>query len=929
MSKKKFLAINVSIIAVLTAIFLVANIAMVVMFDFLTFLTSDMGLSFGTVEAEEAQAKAEKLVDKITAEGITLVRNEDDALPLGDSVQSVNLFGWASTALIVGGSGGSGGASGATVDIEKSLEDAGYDVNGEILAMYRDYQDAREMSYNEVEEAYHQYECTWDLPEPSINDRSLYTEEMLESAKAFSNVAILTLGRTSGEGIDLPEGYLSLTQEEKDLAKYLTENYAKVIVVLNSNAAMEIGYFEEIGVDAILYMPGPGKTGVSSLGKIISGEVNPSGHLVDTFAYDHKSAPNYYYANRQGTMTYEEYAFESAQTDKYFYVDYVEGIYVGYKWYETAAAEGYLDYDKTVQYPFGHGLSYTTFSKEVTDVRGDLNSDSIEIDVLVTNTGDVAGKEVVQIYATPEYYDGGIEKAYVDLVGFEKTGELAPNASETVTISVDPFEIASYDWNDANGDGKTGYVLEAGHYELKLMENSHDMIAVAAEYDLRDDIYIDEDPVTGEKIENLFDDAAGQEETEPVEYLSRADFAGTYPASKEDAEQGSNYGLVGRAASAAVKAAEDTSYEKDPDAKPVTTGADNGLTVADITGTDYDDPFFADTWEQLLDQMTLEDMTSLLGTCMYGTPEIESIGLEAKTMSEGPQGVSAWIAGITGANYPCQTYIALTWNKDIASEQGAMFAEEARAVGVSAMMAPATNIHRTPYCGRNFEYYSEDGFLSGKMAANVTYGAREGGLIMFVKHFGLNDQETHRGEYFTSLFTWCNEQAMREVFLKPFELAVKEGKTLGIMSSFNRVGGTWTGASKALLTDLLRTEWGFRGTVITDLYMGAANNEWWMDAEQGVLAGQDLWLTLTIFGGNGQSFDTSDPTIQNAMRTATKHVLYTLTQSTISPAPASPDWFYHIALPIDIAVGVLIAAYAVFIVVKAKQKGKEEKAAKQ
>ncbi len=860
-----------------------------------------MGLDLDNPDAEAVREEATEFTKTITGEGITLLRNENGALPLGKG--NVNLFGWSSTALITGGSGGSGGSGGADVNIRDSLEGAGFAINEDLWNMYVAYQDGRQ-STKEGGPNDTTYTVNWGTPEPAIGDTNYYTAQLLEDAEAFSDIAIVVIGRSSGEGLDIPEGQLSLTQEERDLTAYLTQTYETVVAVINSNSVMELGYMEEAGVDAILFMPGTGASGAESLGKVLCGDINPSGHLVDTMAYDHKSAPNYYYANRQGTRVYsgmDVTAYNDANS--YYYVDYVEGIYVGYKYYETAAAEGYIDYDETVQYPFGHGLSYTTFTKEVTDVRGDLRSDSIEIDVLVTNTGSAAGKDVVQIYATPEYYEGGIEKAFVDLVGFEKTSLLQPEESVTVTVTVDPFEIASYDWNDANNDGRTGYILEHGPYELKLMENAHDLIDVAETYELDEDILIDEDPVTGAEIENLFDDVAGQEETEPVEYLSRADFAGTFPEA--------NTSLVGREASDAVKAAANTDVT-DTDIPAITTGANNGVTVEDVKLLDPTDPL----WDELLDNLTVEEMVPFIVDARFTTPAIERIGLDGSVMIDGPQGLNGWMVGVSGTSYPVQEYVALTWNKDIANKQGELLAREARASNVSGLLAPAVNIHRTPYSGRNFEYYSEDGFLAGKMAAQVSYAAREEGVTVFVKHFALNDQEQFRGEYYTSLFTWSNEQAMREIYLKPFEIAVKEGRSTGIMSSFNRVGATWTGASRVLLTDLLRTEWGFKGSVVTDLYVGAMNNEWWMDIEQDIRAGNDMWLTAFVAG----EIDSSDPGNQYYMREAMRHIIYTISQSTVSPQTPEPDWFFHVALPIDIVVGVLILGYAGFIVWKAVKK---------
>ncbi len=368
---------------------------------------------------------------------------------------------------------------------------------------------------------------------------------------------------------------------------------------------------------------------------------------------------------------------------------------------------------------------------------------------------------------------------------------------------------------------------------------------------------------------------------------------------------------------------ESLSYVNNEDAEPVTTGADNGLTLDDVTGLDYDDPL----WDDLLDQMTLEELETIALGDMYKIAGAESIGVAESAMAEGPQGVSSWITGTSGANYQVQMYLALTWNKEIAHEQGTMFGREARALAITSLCAPAVNIHRTPYSGRNFEYFSEDGYLAGMIAANEVYGAREEGIIMIVKHFALNDQESNRGEYYTSLFTWSKEQAIREVYVKPFELAVKVGKTTGIMTSFNRIGSTWTGASKALCTDLLRTEWGFRGLTLTDLYC-SPNNEWWMNPAQGFHAGQSTYLSFNLDLGflaitSDLSIDTSDASNQVAIRECAHQVLYTLSQCTISPADYDTTWF-TIAVIVDVIAGLAILAYAGFIVWKAVKKDKKK-----
>lgn len=885
-------------VAIFAVVYIVANIAVYVLFDDLTRVFEGTGFVIeNNEETADVQALGESIVQKITNEGIVLLRNENNVLPL--EAGNVNLFGWATVSHIRGGDGGSGGAtSDGIITIQQALTDAGFTVNEELLDMYANYSGTRGDVVDEDDAAYGGYGKTWGLPEPDINDASLYTEELKADAMTFSDTAIMTIGRGSGECVDIPDGYLALTQAEMDLLDYIRENYEKVIVVVNSNSVMEIGYLEEIGVDAILFMPGTGATGVSALGRILSGEVNPSARLADTVTYDHSQSPAYYHANRVGT-------FEYSDETEAKYVDYSEGIYVGYKYWETAAVEGFIDYDSTVQYPFGYGLSYTSFDQKVVSVDGDLRSDEITVNVEVTNTGSVAGKEVVQLYATAPYTEGGIEKAAVDLVGFSKTAELAPGESETVTITVDPYEIASYDYNDANGDGKTGYILEQGEYELRLMANSHDLIQVAETFTLSNDVYYDTDPDTGVEITNLFDTAAGADESEPVQYLSRANFAGTFPG--EATARTASDGVIEGLKNAAVK---------DENAQPITTGADNGITFDQLIGIDYND----DLWEQFLDQLTLDEMVELTKQGGFKTVAIDRLGVTATTATDGPQGVNAWWAflsgqTINGISYPSQVYLAQTWNVELVKEQAEAIAKECAAYNLSGLYAPAVNIHRTPESGRNFEYYSEDGYLSGKLAAAFCYSARENGIMTYVKHFALNDQESWRGERFTGLFTFCNEQAMREIYLKPFELAVKEGKTTALMSSFNRIGYTWAGGTKALCTDLLRGEWGFNGLVLTDMY--SVGNDF-QAYEQGMIAGNDMWLTF--FGSDEVlSCDTSDATVQNALRSSAHDILYAVAQCEVSPAEVEPNWWYHVGMPVDIVCGVLLVGCIIWVIRKNKK----------
>lgn len=900
-TKKMSLASRI-IAVIMIVVFIIANIAIYILFDDLTRVFEGTGFVISdSVESANAQQQGEAVAKQIVEEGIVLLRNENDVLPLTDK-GNVNLFGWATVSHICGGSGGSGGAtSDGIITIPQAMEDAGFSVNQELVDMYNSFEGTRGDIPDADDAKYGGYGLTWGLPEPDINTD--YTDEIKESAKAFSDTAVVTIARGSGECIDIPEGYLSLTQKEKDLLQYVRDNYEKVIVVVNSNSVMELGYLEDINVDAVLFMPGTGAQGAEALGEILCGDVNPSGHLVDTMPYNHKESPSYYHANRPGSFAYSD-------EDDAKYVDYVEGIYVGYKYWETAAEEGYIDFDSSVQYPYGYGLSYTDFEQKVVSVDGNLNSDEIEVEVEITNTGDRAGKEVVQLYASAPYTKGGIEKASVDLVGFVKTGEIQPGEKETVAITVDPYEMASYDYNDANSDGKTGYILEKGTYELKLMKDSHNEIAVAETFELSSDITFDKDPVTGTEITNLFDEVSSQDETEPVTYLSRSDFAGTFPTTEPEA----------RKASDKVKEALKNGYTDDENAETITTGADNGISFEELAGLDYDDK----KWDEFLDQLTLDEMVELTKQGGFKTIAIDRLGVGATTETDGPQGVNAWWAFLTGdtingVSYPSEMYLGQTWNVDLVKAQAEALAQECVAYNLSGMYAPAVNIHRTPYSGRNFEYYSEDGYQAGKLAAAFCYTMRENGILTYVKHFALNDQESWRGERFTGIFTFCTEQAMREIYLKPFEIAVKEGKTTAIMSSFNRVGYKWSGADEALCTELLRNEWGFRGMVLTDMY--SLGNKF-QSYEGGLRAGNDIWLTF--FGSDEElKCDTSNPTTQQALRKSSHDILYAISECAVSPAEIQADWWYHIGLPIDIVYGLLIVLFIFWNIRKGKKENKE------
>ena len=802
----------------------------------------------------EATEQSLAMAEELEAEGIVLLRNENDALPL-EAGAKVNLFGYGSIDPIYGGTGSGTTDTSTSVNIVDGLKNAGLDVNDELVGFYETSGVSRP-----VQIGYGGSDFT-----PVEVPASQYPDELLTSARDFSDIAIVVISRIGGEGGDIPQDlyaegfsatddgrhYLELTQDEEDLLALVKgQDFERIIVLVNSCNAMELGFVED--VDAALWVGTPGGVGFNSVGRVLTGEVNPSGRLVDTYAYDLTSSAAYHNA---GDFTYGNL------TGRH-YVEFAEGIYVGYRYYETAAADGFIDYDETVQYPFGYGLSYTTFDQAIESF--DDADGTIDVQVKVTNTGDVAGKDVAQVYFTAPYTKGGIEKAHVVLAGFAKTKLLGPGESETLTITFSEEDMASF---DASGEGC--YVLEAGTYEIKLMANSHDLI------DSREHV-LDETVVYDESNPRESDEAAATVRFDDVEngqitdYVSRADWAGTVPTSRVD----------GKAASQAVVDAftAKTPYEVD-DSDPDITYADNGLTLADMAGLDKDDP----KWDLLLEQLSDEDMASLICTGGWGTPAIGSIGKLAYKDTDGPAGINDYITGIMGVSFPSEVVIGSTWNTELVEEFGRVFAQEGLANGFTGLYAPGVNIHRTPFSGRNFEYFSEDGLLTGKLAVAEVKGAASQGVTMFVKHFALNDQDENRA----SISVWANEQSMRELYLRPFEIAVKEGHTMGIMSAYVHLGITWAGASHALLTDVLRSEWGYAGMVLSDACSYAVD---YMDANLAIRAGNDMMLNLAE-GGTIEPYgliqvstlETDNNTARNAMREACHNILYVLANSAAVP----------------------------------------------
>ena len=897
-------------------------LAVVVIVNLICFIPMSSMISLamgnGTI-TDETSEESTALVQEIAEEGIVLLKNEG-TLPLAAD-SNLNVFGWASTNPCYGGTG-SGALSDAypTVSLLQGLEDAGFNLNTELSDFYTAYRaDRPEVGM---------WAQDWTLPEPTADS---YTDEMMANAKEFSDTAMVVITRVGGEGADLPtdvskvtytdnsteykdfeagEHYLQLDRTERDMLDLVCSNFDNVIVVYNGANAMELGFINEYSqIKSAIWCPGTGQSGFEALGEIVAGTVNPSGKTSDTFVADLTATPTW---NNFGNFKYDnmdEYAYVSnnfftgaEETAIPSFVNYVDGIYVGYRFYETAAAEGLINYDDTVVYPFGYGLSYTTFTQEMGAISED--NGTISFDVTVTNTGDVAGKDVVEVYYNPPYTNGGIEKASANLIQFEKTEVLQPGDSQTITVSFDAEDMASYDTYGAGC-----YVLEAGDYQISINSDSHNVID-SQTYTVASTVTYDEsNPRSTDETAavNEFAYAEGD-----VTYLSRADGFANYaeataaPASMSMSDEAkatflnnSNYNP------------ED--YNNDSDDMP-TTGANNGVKLADLRGVDYDDA----QWDSLLDELTISDMDTMIAIGGYQTSAASSVGKIMTVDCDGPASINNNFTGVGSVGFPSAVMIASTWNKNLALKFGESIGKMADEMEVSGWYAPAMNTHRSAFAGRNFEYYSEDGVLSGYMATNAIIGAEEYGVYAYMKHFALNDQETNRTEM---LCTWANEQSIREIYLKPFEMSVKEGGAKAVMSSFNYIGTQWAGGTSALCNTVLRDEWGFRGFVLTD-YFGVYG---YMDSDMGIRGGTDCMLVAYDTETNHVT-DTTSATGVLAMRQACKNIMYTVVNSRAYDPENLTEGLMNWQI-MAIVIDVIFAALIIFLEVLAIKGFKKDQAA--
>lgn len=915
MKNKKLMAkIGFSCLCVICALLIVGNVLLFGVFgvDFISSALAGTGAGYGD---EESARLGASLVEKISEEGTVLLKNSNRTLPLNiEENNKVNVFGytaldnaWVFTGV---GSGSCKPDPEKRVGILKGLENAGFSYNTEIIEKYKTAIPTNDdwMSMNQ----------NGKILQP---DSSFYTSEMIANAKNFSNVAIVVLSRNSGENvgevpaqsvdylsgqIDTTRSYLDISKKEEDMLNIVKSNFENVIVILNTSNNMQCGFLTDDKIDAALYCGPTGLCGAEGVANLLAGrqkvldedgnetdsfeQVSPSGKLSDTYAYNYSLEP--VFANR----------FVRNKTATSGNIVYQEDIYFGYRWYETADAVGYFNglqngYDSAVIYPFGYGLSYTNFSwksRLITPAKNTkLTKDSkIEIEVTVKNEGDYAGKDVVELYYKAPYYEGGIEKSSICLGDFAKTATLQPGESQVVKLSISAYDMSSYDCYDKNSNDNYGYELDAGDYTIELKSDVHnlkDMTESSFTFNVEETLTFDKDPETNYSVINRFTDAdayagvaidgsnVGVNET----YLSRADFFGTF----KDRQSGlpTNTTKINKARIYATSA---NNQETMP-----TFGVDKGLyLIVNEDGSKASaeqlkalknlkfndkliDDLMSDTnsslWTDLVNQVTLTEAVSLVEKSGFGSEAMVSIGKIATLDFDGPSGFnestqkpaedkSSW------TSYPAECVIGCTWNEDLANELGRSVAYEASKSGITGWYAPGVNLHRSNYNGRNYEYYSEDPIISGKLASATIIGAKSGGLYCYLKHFALSEE----GDNAKGVDTWITEQNFRELYLKPFEIAVKAGAN-AIMTAFNRIGPVWAGANYDLLTEVLRKEWGFVGSVVTDWSSGDEI----MNTPRGVLAGNDMWLNP--MARNYAPLNQNDATQMYCAKIAVKNNIYT------------------------------------------------------
>lgn len=896
----------------------------------------------------EAFANAQEVNLKLAEEGFVLLKNENAALPMNKGAR-ISVFSKNSVNLSYGGSGSGGFDTSNNKNLYESLNDAGFVTNPTLKSFYESSQSGpvRTANSSDLDNGDNQKIATAETPQ------NKYTDAVRNSYADYSDAALVVITRIGGEGFDLPryqgdsEGaaspdshYLELDQNEIDLLTAATDGtFKRVVVVFNTPSSFEATFLKDSAyaafadkIDAAVWIGFTGSNGITALGEILNGDVNPSGRLVDTWAADFTKNPSFV---NFGTGCLPD------TTDKYdggmyYSVDYEEGIYVGYRYYETRGeTDGEDWYNANVVYPFGYGLSYTTFDWTV----GDASASEIELGTTITvpvtvkNTGSVAGKEVVQLYASAPYTLGGIEKAHKVLVGFAKTKLLQPGESETVTVSFDPYSAASYDYRDANSNGFSGYELGAGEYTLYVSRNAHESEKAIA-LNLAADVQIGTDPTTDSEVVNRYTDSEDflDSDWQLDAMLSRADWEGTWPTPQTAQQHAGTDRLYEEIRSEEHNNPTDFDSEEYPwfGEEPTLTLRDL-LPSAEAEGYEpvvsYDD----ERWEELMMGCDEEEMIALINNGAYHTLAMESVGLPATIHGDGPSGFTCFMSKeqVNGTcQYVSEPVMASTWNINLMNELGEAIGEEGtigdKATGqpYSSIYAPGVNIHRSPFGGRCSEYFSEDPFISGMMGAAEVQGIQSRGVLPTVKHFVANEQETHRS--IGGDLSWLSEQALREIYLKPFEYTVKLGETRGIMTSFNRIGTRWTGGDYRLLTEILRNEWGFNGLVICDFNTIPQ----YMIPRMMFYAGGSLDLA-TQQSAMWTDCDTSDAGDAIVLMRAVKDVMYALVNSNAMNAEVigynPPIWQEYLRW-INIGAFTLVGVWLVLAIVRTVRCNKRQKA---
>ena len=891
----------------------------------------DPGAQYFTSDFASAEEMVEyglALCQQVEAEGAALLLNNNNALPL-DKGASVSCFSTSSVNLVYGGTG-SGNIDASSADnLKSALEKSGFAVN---QTLWNFYTEGPGSDYLRVG-------GTGVLPaNADISEApwSVYTDEVLASVEHYGDAAIVVFSRVGGEGADLEyenTNYLALNDVEREMMEHLAQlkqegKVEKIVVLINSANAFQVDFLKDnpYDVDACLWIGDVGISGINAVAEILAGNVNPSGSLVDTYCYDNYSSP----AMQNFTpITYGGYTEGVVPENASTYMIYQEGIYVGYKYYETRYEDvvmgtgnaGNYVYGDDVAFPFGYGLSYTQFAYSDLSVRYDSSADTYELSVTVTNTGDVyAGKETVQVYVQSPYTDydkeHGVEKASVSLVGFGKTQELAPGASETLKITVDRRDIASF---DTYGTGT--YILDAGDYYLTVATDAHNAvnnILAAKGYTTDDGMTEAGDPAltytwneaemdttsyatsaNGTPITNQLSNAdpnlyEGMDAQ--VTWLSRSDWAGTFPTTPVQ------FSLTEQL----IAHLQDVQYNPD-DYESMTMprmGADNGLRLYDMIGLEFDDPM----WDTLLDQMTFDEMVSLIGDSFHWRMPVKSIEAPGTRDENGPQGLTASLLGsnatqLTATAFTSEDVVAATFNTELIYQVGNVIGNNCLEAGVACLYGPGSNIHRTPFGGRNFEYYSEDAFLSGQVTAIEVKGIQDKGVDVVIKHFALNDCEQDR----IGLGVWLNEQAAREIYLKAFQAAFEEGDANGVMTAYTRWGAIWSGGHKGLMTNIMREEWGSQGMTITDNVLTT-----YVNGVDGVLAGGVTTFDAMLpYVTNQLPKYENDPVVVNAMREACHHNLYALANSS-GMNGVGPNTTITLTQPVVVTQAMIIACAAVF-----------------